>query len=129
MFLIEHDPAVRDSLAISLGAAGLRVRTYDSVGAFLGDLEPADSACLVLDLDMPEPGGRALFQRFDERRAGLPTIATSGHLAAARQHPLLPAPYPLLQKPFGDVELLALIDRTVAEAATSGKPAQDGKPT
>lgn len=116
VLLVERDPAVRDSLAVSLEAAGLLVRAYPSVTALLDGSEPIQPACLVLDLDLPEPDG---WSPPDRLRAwgSLPTVGTTGRLAAARRHLYLRAPCRLLQKPFGDVELIAEIDRAVATMA------------
>ena len=124
VFLVERDPAVRDSLAVSLEAAGLLVHAYPSVRALLDGFEPVRPACLVLDLDLPEPDGSSLLDRL-EAWGGLPTVVTTGRLAAARQDRHLPAPCRLLQKPFGDVELIAEIDRAVTRLA-GGPPAGPG---
>ena len=121
VFLIEHDPAVRDSLTVALEAAGLLVRAFESMTAFIDDFEPVQPACLVLDLDGPDTDGSALLDCWTR----LPTVVTSARLSTAGRHHKLPVPCRLLRKPFGDVELIAEIEGALAGSAAAG-PAGPG---
>lgn len=114
MFLIEHDAAVRDSLAASLEAAGLAVQPYESAAAFLNSFEPAKPGCIVLDLDLPESDVDRLSQRFERAPVEIPIVTTSGRLRmdTRRRWYLAGAP-PLLQKPFGDMQLIEVIMHAV----------------
>lgn len=116
VFLIEHDAAVRDSLAASLQAAGLMVHVFDSASAFIRDFERAEPGCIVLDLDLPETDVHRLSRVFDEAPVGMPIVTTSGRLRldTRRGWSLSGAP-PLLQKPFGDMQLIEVILHAVRQ--------------
>ena len=53
VFLVDDDPAVRDSLKLLLETYGFTVRDFASGSEFLASGERAETGCLVLDMHMP----------------------------------------------------------------------------
>jgi two-component system response regulator TtrR len=79
VFVIDDDPAVRDSLRWLIEAAGFNVKTYPSAKEFLKKLNSSQQGCLVLDVRMPEIGGLQLQKLLLEKNNPLPIIFISAH--------------------------------------------------
>jgi two-component system response regulator TtrR len=79
VFVIDDDPAVRDSLRWLIEGAGFNVKTHPSAREFLKKLNPSQRGCLVLDMRMPEMGGLQLQKLLSEKNNPLPIIFISAH--------------------------------------------------
>src|SRR5688500_16038874 len=79
VYVVDDDPAVRDSLAFLLGAAGLEVRLFESASAFLAALPALGRGCVVTDVRMPEMDGIELLRRMTSSGQALPVIVMTGH--------------------------------------------------
>lgn len=79
VFVVDDDAAVCDALAMLLHAAGLRVETFTSAPAFLAQLRPEQSGCLILDIRMPTMSGLELQDTLRKRRCKIPIIFLTGH--------------------------------------------------
>jgi FixJ family two-component response regulator len=123
VFLIDGDHAVRDAVASALRAAGFTVLAFATAEEFLAH-GAAGQGCLVVELDLPGMSGLELLDRLASQRPSLPAVLMSARLrpAAARVRRLHPAAR-LLEKPFGEDDLLALIQATLADPASSTSPA------
>jgi two-component system response regulator FixJ len=53
VYVIDDDPAMRDSLDFLLGSAGFSVRLFDSAQVFLDELANLETGCVVTDVRMP----------------------------------------------------------------------------
>jgi FixJ family two-component response regulator len=71
--VIDDDESVRTAIARLLQAHGYEVRTHASAGEFLLAPPPARPACIVLDLQMPGPGGLEL-----QQAVSLPIVFLTG---------------------------------------------------
>jgi len=79
IFVIDDDPAVRDSLALLIGTQGLRVQTFEHAEAFLEKFRPDEIGCLVLDIRMPQTSGLALQDMLNLQNIQMPIIFITGH--------------------------------------------------
>jgi FixJ family two-component response regulator len=79
IFIVDDDPAVRDSLALLLSAQGLRTVTYPNAHAFLDEFRPGEIGCLVLDIRMPQLSGLGLQELLNEQPVPIPTVFITGH--------------------------------------------------
>jgi len=79
IFVIDDDPAVRDSLALLIGTQGMRVQTFEHAEAFLQKFRPDEIGCLVLDIRMPQTSGLALQDMLNLRNVQMPIIFITGH--------------------------------------------------
>ena len=104
--IVDDDPAVRDSLALLAGSAGLSVATFCSASDFLDDYCPTRPGCLVLDMCLPGIGGMELLEQWTDSQPPLPVIILTGHgdVPAAVQAMKVGA-MDFIQKPF-DCEML-----------------------
>jgi two-component system response regulator FixJ len=74
VFIVDDDPAVRESMGMLMASAGLDSRGFPSARDFLAAYEPEVPGCLVLDLRMPGMSGIELQEELDRRGATLPII-------------------------------------------------------
>jgi two-component system response regulator TtrR len=79
VFVIDDDPAIRDSMRWLIEAAGFNVKIYASAREFLKKLSPSQRGCLVLDVRMPEINGLELQRLLSEKNNPLPIIFISAH--------------------------------------------------
>ena len=63
VYVIDDDPAMRDSLDFLLGSAGLHVRLFESAQMFLNELPSLEAGCVVTDIRMPGIDGMELLRR------------------------------------------------------------------
>lgn len=123
VFVVDGDDAVRDSVAVSLEDAGYSVALFASAAQFLDGYRPSQRGCLVVDLDLPEMNGSELLQVLLARRITLPTVITSRRLRRHRRVRHLPGVVAILEKPFGDRELLTWVEHALRPP--SGSPDGD----
>ena len=80
VFVIDDDPAVRDSLLTLLRADGIRARGFAGGTEFFAALPNDAAACVVTDVRMPGMDGAEVVRRLMELRGGAwPVIVITGH--------------------------------------------------
>jgi len=79
VFLIEDDPAVRDSIATLVEMIGLQVRAYDNAADFLAEYDPFVPGCLVTDVRLPGMSGLDLQAYLQGQGMDIPMVIISGH--------------------------------------------------
>ena len=122
VYVIDDDPAMRDSLDFLLGAAGFSVRIFDSAKLFLDELGNLESGCVVTDVRMPGVDGMELLRRLKSGPRRLPVIVMTGHgdVPLAVEAMKLGA-LDFLEKPFDDDRLIGMIETALAEAESGSK--------
>lgn len=115
VFLIDDDPAVRDSLSLLLGIKGYKTRVFDSADVFLlaaGEGGQAWAGCVVTDIRMPGVSGLELQRIASESGMPLPFVIMTAHgdAACARQA-FRQAAIDFLEKPFDEQDLIAAIEQ------------------
>lgn len=125
IFIVDDDDALRDSLVWLLESSGYRVCAYASSEAFLDDYTTALTGCLVLDVRMPGMSGLELFEALRERHSTLPVIFITGHgdvpmaVSAVKRGAV-----DFIEKPFGDRDMLGLIEDSLARERASREKRQ-----
>ena len=79
VYIIDDDPAMRDSLDFLLGSAGFNVTIFESAVDFLGVLPELPFGCIVSDVRMPHIDGIELLHRLNDQGKKLPVIIMTGH--------------------------------------------------
>lgn len=79
IFVVDDDPAMRESLKTLFDASGDRCRMFASAEEFLDVYNSEWPGCLILDLRMPGMSGLELQERLVESRVTLPIIMFSAH--------------------------------------------------
>jgi two-component system CheB/CheR fusion protein len=117
VYIVEDDEAVRDALRVLLESIGYAVGAFASARAFLDAYRPGRRGCLLVDLDLPGMDGPELVGILLARRVELPAVLMSGRMRRPRLRKSLPAGFVgLLEKPFGDDELLQRITFALGSA-------------
>lgn len=113
--IIDDDAAFRRSLVFLLESMGWQVATHASAEDFLAAVpDPAQAACLVLDIRMPMMSGLELQQTLRQRGWTVPIVFMTGHgdvelAVQAMKH----GACDFLEKPFKDQALIDAVGRAV----------------
>jgi RNA polymerase sigma factor (sigma-70 family) len=112
VFIVDDDPAMRDSLALMLGLLGYATAAFDSAEAFLSAWRGTLAGCIVADLRLPGRSGLDLQAELRARGSRLPFVIITAHgdvpsARAAFQSDAVD----FLEKPFDDAALCAAIER------------------
>jgi two-component system response regulator FixJ len=122
VYVIDDDPAMRDSLDFLLDAAGLKARLFESAVSFLEALPELGPGCIVSDVRMPNLDGLELLKRLRETNKALPIIIMTGHgdIPLAVEAMKLGA-IDFIEKPFEDDRLIGTITAALSGAAQRHK--------
>ena len=115
VFVVDDDPAIRDSLSLMLGLAGYRTALFADAEAFLDAYRDAWAGCVVADLRLPGRSGVELQAELRARGSALPLVIITAHgdVPAARVAFQAQA-VDFLEKPFDDTQLRAAIETAFA---------------
>jgi len=117
VWLVDDVASVRKSIRAVLETSDFTVRDFSSAKEFLADFQPGSTGCLVVDQHMPEMSGIELLQQLSARGIMPPTIVITGQgNSALRAKALHAGAAAMLDKPVDGVELIELIDATLAAA-------------
>jgi two-component system response regulator FixJ len=124
VYVIDDDPAMRDSLDFLLGSAGFTVRLFDSAQIFLNELSRIDTGCVVTDIRMPGIDGIELLRQLNSASGvrKLPVIIMTGHgdVPLAVEAMKLGA-LDFLEKPFEDERLVNMIETALSQSDSGSK--------
>lgn len=79
VFIIDDDPAIRDSLSLMIEQDDIAVTVFESAEAFLATCQPECYGCAIIDIRMPGMGGMQLQEVLSKRNILLPVIFLTGH--------------------------------------------------
>ena len=78
IFVVDDDPAARNSLAALVTSRGLAVETFASAEDFLARYDPAKRGCLIADVRMTGMSGLELQEQMAAQQVNLPVIVITG---------------------------------------------------
>jgi RNA polymerase sigma factor (sigma-70 family) len=114
VFVVDDDPAMRESLRWLIESVGLEVATFPSPQEFLHIYDAAKPGCLVLDMRMPGMSGLELQEELHERGANIPIIIITGYAEVPMAVRALKAgAVDFIEKPFSDQLLLDRIQHAI----------------
>ncbi len=79
VYVIDDDPAMRDSLQFLLDSAGFDVTLFETAQRFLDVLIDLPFGCVLSDVRMPGIDGIELLKRLRAQRKSLPIVIMTGH--------------------------------------------------
>ena len=125
VFVVDHDPAGRDSMSVLLAAADLPVQTYCSAEEFLQSHHPRTPGCLLLDVRTPGIDSIALLNELARRDMRIPAIVVT----ACADVPMTISAFragavDFFQKPCDGQELVARIREVLQSAAAQRAQAE-----
>ncbi len=118
VFIVDDDPAARDSVAALVKSKGVQVRVFSSAEDFLDSLSPDLFGCVVADVRMTGISGLELQTALNERKVPLPVIIITGFgdiPTAVRA--MKAGASTFLEKPCRAEELWASIQKALRDAA------------
>ena len=124
VYIIDDDPAMRDSLDFLLGSAGFGTRLFECAPDFLRELPQLEFGCVVTDIRMPDMDGIELLRKLNSVSGypKLPVIVMTGHgdVPLAVEAMKLGA-LDFLEKPFNDERLLSMIEVALSQNESASK--------
>jgi two-component system response regulator FixJ len=111
VFVIDDDPAVRDSLLRVLRGRGVRARGFASGSEFFAALPDDASACVITDVRMPGLDGAEVVRRLAELRGeAWPVIVITGHADVPMAVQMMKAGIvDFIEKPFDPARLVEVV--------------------
>lgn len=118
VFVVDDDPAVRDSLALLLEQEDYAVRTFDNGEAFLAAcVDDCPACCAIVDVRMPGMDGLQLQHEMAQRNIPLPVIFLTGEGDIPTSVRAMKAgAVDFLTKPVAAADLLASTQAALAES-------------
>lgn len=117
VFVLDDEPAVRDSLRDLLESAHFQVRTFGSPVEFLQAVDSNQRGCLILDLKLPEMNGLNVLQVVMRRQPKLPTIVLTAYAdVPAVVSAMKSGAVNLLEKPCSDGQLLDAVRDAITQS-------------
>jgi two-component system, LuxR family, response regulator FixJ len=114
VYVVDDEPAIRDSIALLLRSVNLNARTFGSARDFLEAHTPGSHACLISDVRMPGMSGLELQETLVRAGDRLAVIIVTGHgdvTMAVRA--MKSGASDFLQKPFNEQQLLDAVHRAL----------------
>ena len=111
VYVVDDDPAVRDSISLSLSLRGYHISQFASAEDFLAAFDASWMGCVIADIRMPGLSGLQLQTELGTRGSKLPVVIITGHgdvtsaRAAFRGQAI-----DFLEKPFEDEHLVSAIE-------------------
>ncbi|SDR33479.1 two component transcriptional regulator, LuxR family [Paraburkholderia fungorum] len=127
--VVDDDESMRTALTRLLTQAGYRVKAYSSAGEFLVAEPDVRSACLILDLELPGPGGLELQHALHRLGREMPIVFISAHRDIPSTVQAIKAgARDFLLKPINTQMLLAAVESAVAVTAPESPPESTAEP-
>ncbi len=119
VYVVDDDPAARDSVSALVTAAGLRVQSFSSAEAFLQENRPDKPSCLVTDLRMLGMSGLDLLEQLQKSSSPLPAILISAYAdVPAAVRAMQAGAVTLLEKPCRHDQLITAIHQALERDAS-----------
>lgn len=115
VYIVDDDPAIRDSLSLMLGLAGYKVALFADAESFLAACQPEWAGCVIADLRLPGRTGIELQAELRNRNSNLPFVIITAHGDVATARTAFQAQaVDFLEKPFDHAELIQAIESAFA---------------
>ena len=110
VFLIDDDPAIRDSLSLLLALKGIRTQVFASAESFIDAFAADWCGCVLTDLRMSGMSGLELQTVLRKRKVDLPVVVLTAHGDVATVRTALKnGAFDYLEKPIEDEMLLDVL--------------------
>ena len=114
VYIVDDNHGVTESLSWLIESVGYQVKAYHSAKEFLAAYIDEGTACLVLDVRMPEITGPELQDILEDRGVKLPIIFITGHGdVSIAVRAMKKGALDFLSKPTNSQQLLEAINRAV----------------
>ncbi|WP_339490743.1 response regulator transcription factor [Pseudomonas sp. EL_65y_Pfl2_R95] len=111
--VVDDDEPIRIALQSLLRSSGYQVKSYCSALAFINSNGPAQTQCLISDIQMPGMSGVEMLEYLNAQGFTIPVIFITGYPGAACIAADTPQFVACLPKPFAADKLLSHIETTL----------------
>jgi FixJ family two-component response regulator len=120
--IVDDDESIRRTTKLLIESFGLQAAVFDSAEAFLSSGELQDTACLVLDVQMPGMNGLELQSSLASTGLTVPIVfITAFDDEESRGRAMRAGAAAFLSKPFSDEQLLQTVRSALEEESTTPK--------
>jgi FixJ family two-component response regulator len=113
VYVVDDDKRIRESLTAMFSSAGYHVMTFGSATEYLNFPKPEVSACLILDLQLPQMNGLQLQQEL-ALSGGPPIIFLTAHGDISSSVKAMKAgAAEFLLKPFNSADLMSAVESAI----------------
>ena len=128
VYIVDDDPLIGPTFSEYLSSMDVTVRSFESGSPFLAAIHPAEVACVLLDMRMPEMSGLEVQQKLREQGCVQPIVFTTAiedveSAVSAMRHGALD----YLLKPVERDELLARVEVALNEAQITVEENQESE--
>jgi len=117
VFVVDDDPAVRNSLKFALELEGYSVRLYRDAPALLKADDLEAPGCFVIDLRLPGMDGLELLDELRRRKVKTPAVLITSHPSAITRERASREGIAIIEKPLIDDALSNGIRQAIGPAA------------
>lgn len=122
VFVVDDDPAARNSVAALIQSRGLPVQTYASAEEFLNAYQANQRGCLIVDVRMTGMSGLDLQEQLKARGHNLPVIVITGFADVPMAVRAMRAgAVTFLEKPCGEQEIWDAIQTALDQEARNNE--------
>jgi RNA polymerase sigma factor (sigma-70 family) len=115
VYIVDDEPAVRESISLWLSMRGHRTQLFDSAEAFLKEAQPGIRGCAIVDIRLIGMDGLELQRQLATRGITLPVIFCTGYGDVATARDALKAgAFDFIEKPIDNEQLVALVNAAMA---------------
>jgi FixJ family two-component response regulator len=118
IFVVDDDPAVRETLSLVLSAGGYQVTSFADGAALLAVARSRIPACILLDVHIPGKSGLDILKELqgEDYPAPIFMISGQGDIAMA-VNAIKGGALDFIEKPFRGSEIVARLDEAIAAYA------------
>jgi len=115
--IVDDDEAVRDSLRMLLEFHGMHVTAVASAGEFWATTHERFPDCIILDLHLPDIGGREILKSLQSGGSAMPPVIviTGQGDRATKETVLNGGARAYLEKPFSEARLMTAISEALTD--------------
>jgi FixJ family two-component response regulator len=115
IFVVDDDPAVRETLSIVLSASGYQVICFADGAALLAVARSRIPSCILLDVQIPGKSGLDILNELHGEDYPAPIFMISGHGDIAMAvNAIKGGALDFIEKPFRGNEIVARLDEAIA---------------
>lgn len=114
IYVVDDEPAIRDSMRLLLESTGFRVETFEDAESFQRAFEHESAGCVLMDVRMPRIGGLDTLRWLRASGSLVPVLMISGHAdVPTATRAMIDGATDFFQKPFNQQTLLDRVNQAV----------------
>lgn len=114
IYVVDDEPAIRDSMRLLLESTGLRVETFADAASFQRAFDHDSAGCVLMDVRMPRVGGLDALRWLRSSGHTVPVLMISGHAdVPTATRAMIEGATDFFEKPFNEQMLIDRVNEAV----------------